>query len=99
RRFVAGLYPPGARGWFSTRRLCGRAALDRRRRTRARAAARALKIEAGIPMTENEPVAIRHARRHDCGTIVAMLADDPLGSARERIQQPLPEAYLRAFDA
>jgi ribosomal protein S18 acetylase RimI-like enzyme len=50
-------------------------------------------------MTENEPVAIRHARRDDCGTIVAMLADDPLGSARERIQQPLPEAYLRAFDA
>jgi ribosomal protein S18 acetylase RimI-like enzyme len=28
-----------------------------------------------------------------------MLADDPLGSARERIEDPLPPSYFRAFDA
>jgi ribosomal protein S18 acetylase RimI-like enzyme len=28
-----------------------------------------------------------------------MLADDPLGSARERIEQPLPPSYFQAFDA
>jgi ribosomal protein S18 acetylase RimI-like enzyme len=50
-------------------------------------------------MTTIETVAIRPARRDDVGTIVAMLADDPLGSARERIEQPLPTAYFRAFDA
>ena len=43
-------------------------------------------------------VTIRRARRDDVGAIVAMLADDPLGSARERIEQPLPPGYFRAFD-
>jgi ribosomal protein S18 acetylase RimI-like enzyme len=28
-----------------------------------------------------------------------MLADDPLGRARERIEHPLPECYFKAFDA
>jgi ribosomal protein S18 acetylase RimI-like enzyme len=28
-----------------------------------------------------------------------MLADDPLGSARERIEEPLPPSYFQAFDA
>jgi ribosomal protein S18 acetylase RimI-like enzyme len=28
-----------------------------------------------------------------------MLADDPLGSGRERLEEPLPESYFRAFDA
>jgi ribosomal protein S18 acetylase RimI-like enzyme len=46
-----------------------------------------------------EAVAIRRACREDVGIIVAMLADDPLGSARERIEQPLPESYFRAFEA
>jgi ribosomal protein S18 acetylase RimI-like enzyme len=46
-----------------------------------------------------EAVAIRRARREDVGIIVAMLADDPLGSARERIEQPLPASYFRAFEA
>jgi GNAT superfamily N-acetyltransferase len=50
-------------------------------------------------MTTIETVSIRPAGRDDVGTIVAMLADDPLGSARERIEQPLPAAYFRAFDA
>ena len=44
-------------------------------------------------------VTIRRARREDVGVIVAMLADDPLGSARERIEQPLPASYFRAFEA
>jgi ribosomal protein S18 acetylase RimI-like enzyme len=49
-------------------------------------------------MAEISPVAIRRARRDDVGAIVAMLADDPLGSARERIEDPLPPSYFRAFD-
>jgi ribosomal protein S18 acetylase RimI-like enzyme len=44
-------------------------------------------------------VTIRRARREDVGIIVAMLADDPLGSARERLEEPLPACYFRAFDA
>src|SRR6202022_3114158 len=42
---------------------------------------------------------IRRARRDDVGVIVAMLADDPLGSGRERIEDPLPPSYFRAFEA
>jgi ribosomal protein S18 acetylase RimI-like enzyme len=41
---------------------------------------------------------IRHARRDDVPAIVALLADDPLGRARESHAGPLPEAYWRAFD-
>lgn len=44
-------------------------------------------------------VTIRRARRDDVGVIVGMLADDPLGSARERIEDPLPPCYFRAFEA
>jgi ribosomal protein S18 acetylase RimI-like enzyme len=44
-------------------------------------------------------VAIRRARRDDVAAIVAMLADDPLGNARERIEEPLPSSYFQAFDA
>ena len=43
-------------------------------------------------------VIIRRAGRDDVGAIVAMLADDPLGSARERIEDPLPPGYFRAFE-
>jgi ribosomal protein S18 acetylase RimI-like enzyme len=45
------------------------------------------------------PVTIRSARREDVPDIVAMLADDPLGRDRERIEQPLPPCYLAAFEA
>ena len=41
---------------------------------------------------------IRRARRDDVGIIVAMLADDPLGGARERIEDPLPQSYFDAFE-
>jgi ribosomal protein S18 acetylase RimI-like enzyme len=44
-------------------------------------------------------IKIRRARRDDVAAIVAMLADDPLGSARERIEDPLPPPYFSAFEA
>jgi GNAT superfamily N-acetyltransferase len=44
-----------------------------------------------------DTVTIRRARREDIGKIVAMLADDALGHARERIETPLPDSYFRAF--
>jgi ribosomal protein S18 acetylase RimI-like enzyme len=44
-----------------------------------------------------ESVSIRPARREDVAAIVAMLADDRLGSARERVEDPLPAAYYEAF--
>jgi ribosomal protein S18 acetylase RimI-like enzyme len=43
-------------------------------------------------------VTIRRARRDDVASIVAMLADDPLGGQRERIEDPLPQAYFDAFE-
>jgi Acetyltransferases len=54
---------------------------------------------AGTIMTVNSSVTIRRARRDDVGVIVGMLADDPLGSARERLEDPLPPSYFRAFEA
>jgi ribosomal protein S18 acetylase RimI-like enzyme len=53
----------------------------------------------GTIMTAISSVTIRHARRDDVGIIVAMLADDPLGRARERLEEPLPPSYFRAFEA
>ena len=50
-------------------------------------------------MAENSSITIRRARRDDVGVIVAMLADDPLGSARERLEDPLPPSYFDAFEA
>jgi ribosomal protein S18 acetylase RimI-like enzyme len=50
-------------------------------------------------MSVISPVTIRRARRGDVEIIVAMLADDPLGSARERIEDPLPPPYVLAFEA
>ena len=43
-------------------------------------------------------ISIRRARRDDVGAIVGMLADDALGRARERIEDPLPASYFEAFD-
>jgi ribosomal protein S18 acetylase RimI-like enzyme len=50
-------------------------------------------------MTDISRVSIRAARREDVPAIVAMLADDALGSRRERIESPLPSSYFVAFDA
>ncbi|HYM72977.1 MAG TPA: GNAT family N-acetyltransferase [Stellaceae bacterium] len=41
---------------------------------------------------------IRPARREDVPAIVALLADDPLGSKREDPADPLPAGYWQAFD-
>ena len=49
-------------------------------------------------MAAASSVTIRLARRKDLPVIVGMLADDPLGKARERIEDPLPESYYRAFE-
>jgi ribosomal protein S18 acetylase RimI-like enzyme len=43
-------------------------------------------------------VTVRRTRREDVGIIVGMLADDPLGGARERIEDPLPQSYYKAFE-
>ena len=50
-------------------------------------------------MTQLSAATIRSARRDDVAIIVDMLADDPLGSARERIEDPLPPTYFRGFEA
>jgi ribosomal protein S18 acetylase RimI-like enzyme len=44
-------------------------------------------------------VTIRPARSSDVAIIVQMLADDALGRGRERIEDPLPPSYFRAFEA
>jgi ribosomal protein S18 acetylase RimI-like enzyme len=42
---------------------------------------------------------IRRARRSDVESIVRMLADDLLGSGRERLEDPLSGSYFHAFEA
>ncbi len=49
-------------------------------------------------MTPISQVTIRRARRDDVGIIIKMLADDPLGGARERLEDPLPDCYFKAFE-
>jgi GNAT superfamily N-acetyltransferase len=49
-------------------------------------------------MTASSDISIRRARRDDVHAIVEMLADDPLGSARERLEEPLPSSYFTAFE-
>lgn len=44
-------------------------------------------------------IEIREATEKDLDSIVAMLADDPLGSMRESYEQPLPNSYREAFQA
>ncbi len=46
----------------------------------------------------DKSVSIRAARRGDVPAIVAMLADDHLGRARERVEDPLPAPYEAAFE-
>jgi ribosomal protein S18 acetylase RimI-like enzyme len=42
-------------------------------------------------------VTVRPARHDDVADIIAMLADDHLGRARERLEDPLPNVYYDAF--
>lgn len=44
------------------------------------------------------PLSFRLATRQDVPWIVRMLADDPIGSRRERFEQPLPSTYYEAFE-
>ena len=46
-----------------------------------------------------QPLTIREARRADVPAIVRMLADDDLGSTREKATDPLPASYYAAFAA
>jgi ribosomal protein S18 acetylase RimI-like enzyme len=50
-----------------------------------------------MAVTASPSIAIRRARRDDVSAIVAMLADDHLGRARERLEEPLPQPYFNAF--
>lgn len=43
-------------------------------------------------------VKYRQATREDLPEIVRMLADDVLGSTRERYETPLPTTYVKAFE-
>jgi GNAT superfamily N-acetyltransferase len=42
---------------------------------------------------------VRLATLADLETVIAMLADDPMGLTRERNESPLPQAYVDAFEA
>ena len=46
----------------------------------------------------SEGVLFRQATRADLPSIVRMLADDDLGSQRERVENPLPASYYSAFE-
>lgn len=43
-------------------------------------------------------IKFRLATRSDLPSIVRMLADDALGSQRERYDDPLPDSYIKAFE-
>lgn len=47
---------------------------------------------------KEEEIIFRLATRTDLPSIVRMLADDDLGSQRERVENPLPESYYSAFE-
>ena len=44
-------------------------------------------------------ITFRRAIREDLPSIVRMLAEDELGSRRERLENPLPASYFEAFEA
>ncbi len=48
-------------------------------------------------MSEQLHISIRQATHDDVAEIVRLLADDTLGSTREKYEQPLPQAYYEAF--
>ena len=46
----------------------------------------------------NDNIIFRTAAREDLPAIVRLLADDDLGSQRERYEEPLPDSYYSAFE-
>src|SRR5579871_1576924 len=55
-------------------------------------------VQAKESITVMSSTTIRPARRDDVAAIIAMLADDHLGRARERLEDPLPDPYYQAFE-
>jgi GNAT superfamily N-acetyltransferase len=55
--------------------------------------------KSGPQIDGSAPMILRDARRDEVPLIVAMLADDALGGTRDKVTDPLPEAYYAAFDA
>jgi ribosomal protein S18 acetylase RimI-like enzyme len=51
-----------------------------------------------MDMSAASQIIIRPTRRGDVAAIIAMLADDHLGRARELIEEPLPKVYYDAFE-
>jgi ribosomal protein S18 acetylase RimI-like enzyme len=51
-----------------------------------------------MTVTATSPITIRRTRRDDVPAIIAMLADDQFGRAREQIEHPLPASYYAAFE-
>jgi ribosomal protein S18 acetylase RimI-like enzyme len=49
-------------------------------------------------VTSDDGVFVRLAVREDVPAIVRLLADDVLGAQRERVQDPVADVYLRAFE-
>jgi ribosomal protein S18 acetylase RimI-like enzyme len=49
-------------------------------------------------MTMTSAITVRPARKGDVAAIIAMLADDHLGRARERLEESLPMVYFQAFE-
>jgi ribosomal protein S18 acetylase RimI-like enzyme len=49
-------------------------------------------------MSAISEITLRPARRDDVAAVIAMLADDHLGRARERLEDPLPALYYEAFE-
>ena len=52
-----------------------------------------------LDQEEKPEFVIRLATREEVPQIVALLADDKLGAAREELTDPLPQVYYDAFDA
>jgi GNAT superfamily N-acetyltransferase len=46
----------------------------------------------------NDDIVFRIAVREDLPSIVRLLADDDLGSQREKYEEPLPQSYSSAFE-
>ena len=46
----------------------------------------------------SQDILLRPATREDLPSIVRLLADDELGSRREKYEEPLPQYYLAAFE-
>jgi GNAT superfamily N-acetyltransferase len=50
-------------------------------------------------VSDGAQLTIRPAERRDLPAVVALLAEDKLGSLRERVEEPLADCYLRAFES